>query len=306
MLDVPGPETPAVAAPGPPKICRRLLLLLALLCLTLFSGLTPTPASAAAQISPGATATADGAEVEPVATRGAKLRRIVWIFLALSVGALVLLVGTVLFLLWRAKQLIEKAIQPSLPRLEGLVERWRTKYPKLSDEALARKLIRRQAHQAGLVGLLTGIGGLPLLPIAIPIDLAATIKIQSNLAHMLRNVHGGRGGSDDISGASLWLITAGSKELTAASSTLIRELLVKSLSKSLLKFVPLVGGVVGYVLNWMSTQALGRLTLKWLERQSDASETPAPAAAAVATTSSEAPDLKPTRKPDSSPEGARG
>ena len=73
--------------------------------------------------------------------------------------------------------------------------------------------------------------------------------------------------AEDVSEASLWLITTGGQELAAASGTMIRKLVVGMLSKSLLKFVPLVGGLVGFALNWASTQTLGRLTLVWLEGQ---------------------------------------
>ncbi len=97
--------------------------------------------------------------------------------------------------------------------------------------------------------------------------VALTVKIQSNLVHMLRLLRGGHLGAEALSETSLWLITTGGQELTAASSTLIRNLVVKSLSKSLLKFLPILGGVVGYGLNRISTQALGRLTLKWMESQ---------------------------------------
>ncbi len=195
------------------------------------------------------------------------LKRALWIFLLLSIAGLVLLVGTVLFLFWRAKQLVENAVKPDLPALEKLVERKRAKHPDLDSKRLAKKLIHRQATRAGLVGFVTGLGGLPTLPIAIPIDLAATIKLQSNLVHMLRMATGGRVRAEDVSEASLWLITTGGQELAAASGTMIRELVVKMLSKSLLKFVPLVGGLVGFALNWASTQTLGRLTLMWLEGQ---------------------------------------
>ncbi len=198
---------------------------------------------------------------------GAKLKRALWIFLLLSIAALVLLIGTVLFLFWRAKQLVENAVKPDLPALERLVAKKCGKYPDLGPRRLAKKLIHRQATRAGLVGFVTGLGGLPALPIAVPIDLAATIKLQSNLVHMLRMVAGRQVRAEDVSETSLWLITSGGQELAAASGTMIRELVVKTLSKSLLKFVPLVGGLVGFALNWASTQTLGRLTLRWLESQ---------------------------------------
>lgn len=196
--------------------------------------------------------------------------KLVWafqIFVILSIVALVLLAGTLAFLFWRAKKLVENAVRPDLPKLERIVDGLRRKHPDLDHDALAKKLMHRQANRAGLVGLFTGIGGLPTLPFTVPIDVALTVKIQSNLVHMLRLLRGEHADADALSDSSLWLITTGGQELTTASSVLIRDLAVKSLSKSLLKFLPLLGGVVGYALNWFSTQALGRLTLKWMTRR---------------------------------------
>ncbi len=208
----------------------------------------------------------NSASPEPVSF-GTQIKRALWAFFFLSIAALVLLIGTVIFLFLRAKQLVENAVKPDLPALEKLVAAKRGKHPDLEPKDLAKKLIHRQATRAGLVGFVTGLGGLPTLPIAIPIDLAMTIKLQSNLVHMLRLATGGQVGAEDVSEASLWLITTGGQELATASGAMIRKFVVGMLSKSLLKFVPLVGGLVGFALNWASTQTLGRLTLRWLESQ---------------------------------------
>ncbi len=241
-------------------------LLLALWCILAL--VLPAPVLASEQASAGQPRieTSEQASPEPSGL-GTRLKRILWIFLLLSIAGLVLLIGTVIFLFWRAKQLVENAVKPDLPSLERLVEAKRGKHPDLQPKDLAKKLIHRQATRAGLVGFVTGLGGLPTLPIAIPIDLAMTIKLQSNLVHMLRMATGDHVRAEDVSEASLWLITTGGQELAAASGTMIRKLVVGMLSKSLLKFVPLVGGLVGFALNWASTQTLGRLTLVWLEGQ---------------------------------------
>lgn len=244
------------------RLLRMALVFVALLCLlpvaTFHHGLTADSALAAVQDAPAA---------RGGPSFGTKLVWAVQIFVILSVIALVLLAGTLAFLFWRAKKLVENAVKPDVPKLERIVERLRRKHPDLDNDALARKLMHRQANRAGLVGLLTGIGGLPTLPFTIPIDVAFTVKIQSNLVHMLRLLRGEHAEPDALSDSSLWLITTGGQELTSASSVLIRDLAVKSLSKSLLKFLPILGGVVGYALNWASTQALGRLTLKWMTRR---------------------------------------
>ncbi len=260
-------------------MAKTLSILLALWC-ALLVALPVTAASLAADQAAGGrqavVTEATGGEAAEPADWDAGLRRALWIFLLLSIAGLVLLVGTVLFLFWRAKQLVENAVKPDLQALDRLVEKKRRKHPDLGPERLAKKLIHRQATRAGLVGFATGLGGLPALPIAIPIDLAATVKLQSNLVHMLRIAAEGKVEARQVSEASLWLITTGGQELAAASGTMIRKLVVKLLSKSLLKFVPLVGGLVGFALNWASTQTLGRLTLVWLERQ--AATTPPSAA----------------------------
>ncbi|MEM7584469.1 MAG: hypothetical protein AAF560_13860 [Acidobacteriota bacterium] len=241
------------------------------------------PAMAQAQEVPASGEVIVGeAASEGGSTWGAKLQRALWIFLMLCVLGFVLLVAISVYLLWRAKKLVENAVKPDLPGLEKLVEQTRSKHPELDRDALAKRLIQRQANRAGLVGFVTGVGGLPTLPIAVPIDIAATIKLQSNLVHMLRINHGDHGGAEEMSEASLWMITTGGQEIVAASGAMVRKLVVGFLSKSLLKFLPLIGGVVGFALNWVSTQTLGRLTLKWLENRA-ASPMPSLAAASAET-----------------------
>ncbi len=259
MLTTPRPDSP------PFSFSKAILLLL----LALFCALTVAVPAEEAPLAADQAVDGGQRDEAPAAGEGwgPKLRRALWILVLLSIAGLVLLIGTVLFLLWHAKQLVENAVQPDLPALERLVAKKRAKHPNLSPKRLSKKLIHRQSLRAGLVGFATGIGGLPTLPIAIPIDLAATIKLQSNLVHLLRIAGGERVRAKEVSEASLWLITTGGQELAAASGTMIRELVVKTLSKSLLKFVPLVGGLVGFALNWVSTQTLGRLTLLWLEGQ---------------------------------------
>lgn len=65
--------------------------------------------------------------------------------------------------------------------------------------------------------------------------------------------------------AGLWIATAGGMELATAGSHALRRVVVKTISKSLLKFVPLIGGLIGFGLNWASTQTMGRLGARWLQ-----------------------------------------
>ena len=83
--------------------------------------------------------------------------------------------------------------------------------------------------------------------------------------HLLRLLHG----VDEVPEAGLWIVTAGGQELTSTALAAVRNLLLKQVSKSLLKFLPLVGGVVGFLLNWLSTRALGHMSRHFFERERD-------------------------------------
>ncbi|MEM1182681.1 MAG: hypothetical protein AAGM22_30325 [Acidobacteriota bacterium] len=182
--------------------------------------------------------------------------------LILSVIAFFLLFAVVGLLLWKAKQLVANAVTSNPAKLGKLLAKLRRAHPDLDDEALCGKIILRQSNRAGLVGLVTGLGGLPVLPLALPIDIAATIRLQADMVHLLRLVHGVD--EAEVPEAGLWIATAGGMELATAGSQALRGVVVKTISKSLLKFVPLIGGLIGFGLNWASTQTMGRLGVRWL------------------------------------------
>ena len=184
--------------------------------------------------------------------------------LALAVVAILFVVATLavgVYLLVRAKKLIDKTLRPDLPKLIQAAEKLEQRgYDKAE---ITRKLIHREANRAGVVGLLTGVGGLPTLPITVPVDLLATLRIQANMVRLIGLLHGADSTSKEISDMGLWVVTAGSQQATAVSGTVLRQFLVKGLSKSALKIVPLLGGVIGYALNWSSTQAMGRMAIRY-------------------------------------------
>ena len=183
--------------------------------------------------------------------------------LILSLIAFFLLLAVVGLLLWKAKQLVANAVKSNPEKLEKVLAKLRRAHPDLDEHALCRKIILRQSNRAGLVGFVTGIGGLPVLPLALPIDIAATIRLQADMVHLLRLVHGVDEG--EVPEAGLWIATTGGMELATAGSQALRRVVVRTISKSLLKFVPLIGGLIGFGLNWASTQTMGRLGTRWLQ-----------------------------------------
>ena len=249
-----------------------LALVALLVSLGLASPATSQPLSSGFQSPHGlaiAQATSESTEASPTepgffrSLLGSVGAFVKWL-LIICVLALVLLLLVVALLLWKAKQLVANAVRSDPVALARLVERMRRKHPDLDDDTLCKKIILRQANRAGLVGFITGVGGLPAMPIALPIDIAATIRIQANMVHMIRLVR--ELPEDEVPDPGLWLAATGGTELVTTGGTALKKVVVGAISKSLLKFLPLIGGVIGFGLNWTSTQAIGRMGLQWLSR----------------------------------------
>ena len=233
-----------------------------LACALVLVSFGPAPEAAAQSFSSVAAVLAQ-ASPSPGVTFLDDLGTAVKRLLVFSLIAFFLFLAVVGVLLWKAKQLVANAVKSNPVKLEKLLAKLRRAHPGLDDHALCRKIILRQSNRAGLVGFVTGLGGLPALPLALPIDIAATIRLQADMVHLLRLVHGVD--EVEVPEAGLWIATAGGMELATAGSQALRGVVAKTISKSLLKFVPLIGGLIGFGLNWASTQTMGRLGMRWLQ-----------------------------------------
>ena len=85
----------------------------------------------------------------------------------------------------RTKLAFERFVKPDPVALEARMRDLRRRYPGLDEAGLVRRIIARESLKVGLVGAVTGLGGLITLPIAIPIDFALTAKLQAALIHFI-------------------------------------------------------------------------------------------------------------------------
>jgi hypothetical protein len=173
------------------------------------------------------------------------------------------------------------------------VDKLRAQNPGITDDALARKIMSRKAMKNGLVGAITGLGGLITLPVAIPADLATTWRVQATMAVAIAYVYGHNLTTTDLK-TDIYIIIAGESaievlkrlgiEITKAVTKktidkyVTREVMKKiwavigqkivtiagekSLT-SLAKMVPLVGAPVGFVFDWTATRTVGDFAIKY-------------------------------------------
>jgi len=177
--------------------------------------------------------------------------------------------------------------------IDQYVNKLKSQNPGISNDDLAKKIVRRKSIKNGLVGAVTGLGGLITLPLAVPADLGLSWMIQIAIVLAVAHVYGHNAKSADIK-TDIYLILAGdsvrealrrigievSKEVTkkAVSKYITREvmkkiwkvvpqkIITKAGEKSLtsfMKMVPLVGAPVGYTFDWFAAKTVGKTAIKY-------------------------------------------
>jgi len=192
------------------------------------------------------------------------------LFLIIVLSALValLLAGT-----RRARVAFDRWMTPDPAQLALRLTVLRRRHPAASDAALLTRVINDQSLKAGLVGALTGVGGILTLPIAIPVDFALSARIQAATIHFIAQTFAPDQSADTLR-LQTYAILAGqrfsqqwaeasSRAVQAAIAQLIRRLVAETVAESLLKIVPFVGAVVGFAFNYATTRLIGRLAVQW-------------------------------------------
>ena len=191
------------------------------------------------------------------------------------------------------EKLIDWMIEIGQQDIEEYVNKLRSQNPGISSDDLAKKIVRRKSIKNGLVGAVTGLGGIITLPVGVPADLIASWKIQIFIALTVAHVYGHNAKTADIK-TDIYLILAGdsakealkrvgievSKGVTkkAVSKYITREvmkkiwkvvpqkIITKAGEKSLtsfMKMVPLVGAPVGFAFDWVAAKTVGKTAIKY-------------------------------------------
>lgn len=178
-------------------------------------------------------------------------------------------------------------------KIESYIDKLRKQNPGISSDDLAKKVLHRKSIKNGLVGGITGLGGVITLPVAIPADLVCSWRIQASMAFSIAYIYGHTKETTDLK-TDLYLILAGdsakealkrfgievSKSITkkAVDKYITKDIMVKiwkvvgqkiitkaggKSMTSFMKMVPIVGAPVGFVFDWTATQTVGNIAIKF-------------------------------------------
>lgn len=167
--------------------------------------------------------------------------------------------GVVIF--WFGRKWLEGLTAPDIQNLMASYQAEVTRNPQVNRQQLIYKVINQQAFKCGVVGFITGLGGFFTLPIALPIDLALSTQFQAVMINFIAHLYGSP--NDRETRLATWMIMTGSGEVSQMSVKFIMRFIVRIIGKSFSKFIPFVGAIISFGVNYALAQSTGRLALRW-------------------------------------------
>jgi len=190
-------------------------------------------------------------------------------------------------------KIMDLVISQDHSAIENYVNKLREQNTGITNDELAKKIVDRKSLKNGLVGAITGLGGLITLPVTIPADIAASWRIQAMMAFSIAYAYGHTSSTTDLK-TDLYIILAGDAAKEAlkrigieASKAIGKRMVQKYITRevmqkiwkilgqkivtkageksltSFMKMVPLVGAPVGFTFDYAMARIVGSNAIKY-------------------------------------------
>ena len=113
------------------------------------------------------------------------LRLVIILFIIALVIGLVL-IALVVFAFRR----FQRFVTPDIGQMQRKLVKLRADNPNAGTEQLVGKIIRQQSFKCGLVGAITGLGGFITLPVALPVDILMSLRLQATMVQFIAMLYG--------------------------------------------------------------------------------------------------------------------
>jgi hypothetical protein len=159
---------------------------------------------------------------------------------------------------------LRRFTSPDTAEMRRKLEELRRANPGATKETLIRKIIQQQAIKCGVVGAITGVGGFITLPVALPVDILVSMRIQATMVQFIAMVYSGEAAAsaDDLK-LQTYLVMSGGVEVTETTFNVVMRFVVRIIGESLSILVPVIGLVVGFAVNYALAQATGNIAMRW-------------------------------------------
>lgn len=175
-----------------------------------------------------------------------------------------------------------------------LANEYLSKYSDKDSAAMA--LIKNQKTKCGTAGFLLGLGGVIVLPVSIPADIASVFYIQLRMIATISIIYGYEPSNDEVQTLAYVCLTGSSiSKICKDTSIIIGEKIaisaIKQMPKTILtkinqavgfrlatkfgeksiislgKMVPVVGGAIGGLFDYTSTNVISKAALKTFKEE---------------------------------------
>jgi hypothetical protein len=110
------------------------------------------------------------------------------------------------------ESLIDWVIGSESDEVTNYINKLRSDNPEFTNKQIAEKIVNEQSINSGLLGAVTGLGGLMTLPATIPIDLVKAYKIQAFTIRSIAYIYGYTPQNTDLKTDIFLLLSNGSIE----------------------------------------------------------------------------------------------
>lgn len=176
---------------------------------------------------------------------------LVAVFFAVVIGLAVL--AYVFRKRWRAA--LQNIVLPDPRAIEEQFHEYGKAGQTADVDELVGLIINKHANKAGLIGTATGIGGVFLDVVGLPVDAVSVLRVQASMIFLIAYAHGYRHDLSDEDKLKLVLVLSGSNQVV--------RYVGRYLVKILLTSVPGVGAIAGYILNYFAVQGTGRVASRY-------------------------------------------
>jgi uncharacterized protein (DUF697 family) len=174
------------------------------------------------------------------------------------------------FLVRFGRRQFDQFFSADISGLQARYDQLKAQNPNATREQLVNRIIQRQAFRCGVVGAITGLGGLITLPIALPIDVLLSLRIQATMVDFIAHVYGHDRVSDMEARVRTQLVMSGSGRATEATTQMILRFALRLVGKSLSKLIPFISAGISFAVNYAIVRAMGEVAERWYSGRSTA------------------------------------
>jgi hypothetical protein len=176
----------------------------------------------------------------------------------------------------------QRWVTPDEGELRARFEKLRAQNPSFSTDQLVRSVIHQQAVRAGVIGAITSVGGLFLLPLGLIFDLYTSARIQTTMLHFIAWAYaaslpqggtgqGGAGRTVNILGLNEALVLRAEEQAqqfvlersSVLAGRLYRRVMLIIVEKTFAKLIPGIGLLVGFIVNYTIARGIGQVAAGW-------------------------------------------